>query len=415
MPRARLHPFTIALPLLLLTPAAALPTPENTPETRRTVAAALAKGDWAGAERLLKRARAETLDAVWGAAASIVSLRRQGKWEEARTGAEAAAKRHPDDANLAGLLAVTRLRAGDVPGAREAVERLSRGNSDAPDGLPQPYWAALAKGRLLEWDGRLADACRAYARAVSSSSADGDAEAAWLLDLTVDELTARGEPEAKTEESAAWRKAAAGALRKRRLHGHPFSHDGKPSEYRGGADGAATVTELPSSLLVGGRQVDELRVPIERRKDGLYVTIRLADKPIRLQIDSGGGDDLTLYKPRIRGLKLPKGDRSVASGLGGEVDSERLVLPAVAFGAGEMCSVPAEVVDQDGDGEGDDGLLGLGLLRRFQVTLDLARSEMVLRTSAPPLPAAEAASTVVLPFHEQRGIILVAANAREAG
>jgi hypothetical protein len=390
---------------------------------RSRVQEALSKGDWTGADRLLTPARnhqtTSDSDAAWAASASVLLLRRQGKWEEALRAAEDAAKRFPGDADIAGLLAVTRFRSGDVTGARQAVDRLEgsltksaseAGGSGAP--TSPSYWARVAQGRILFWDGRLVDACRALARTLPAASQfGGDAEAAVLLDSVLDEIAAQGLPEAKSEENVAWRKAVRKALAGRRLRGHPFEPGGDHGAAERQTDPGAVVPELPSVLFVGEKPVSELRVPFERRKDGLWLTVAVAGRRLRLQIDSGGGDDITLYKSRIKELRLPKGDRSVTVGLGGRVDSERQILPVLEIGKGQLHRVPVDVVDQEGEGEGDDGLMGLGLLRRFQITLDLKNSELVLLTSAVPPDS----SAVVVPFHVWNGMILLSVRHETKG
>ena len=83
----------------------------------------------------------------------VAALRGQHKWTEARAALEAAARRWPDDPDIAYHLAVSRLAAGDYTGGwplYEARRQVAVDRVEAP-GLPTPEWRGEAVRSLLVW------------------------------------------------------------------------------------------------------------------------------------------------------------------------------------------------------------------------------------------------------------------------
>jgi hypothetical protein len=133
-------------------------------------------------------------------------------------------------------------------------------------------------------------------------------------------------------------------------------------------------------------------IPLEFRRDTPIVnaTIGLTNRepiPARFEIDTGCDGELCLGSDFVAAHSLEEaaGVRRNGSriGVGGSVNTRIGVLPQFQLGAVKMEAVTASFFESGSPVDnGHAGHIGLGLLRRFKVTFDYSRRQMILE----PLP-----------------------------
>ncbi|HEY0163872.1 MAG TPA: aspartyl protease family protein [Sphingomicrobium sp.] len=144
---------------------------------------------------------------------------------------------------------------------------------------------------------------------------------------------------------------------------------------------AAGFTE-PSGAIV---------LPVERRGPFNFVKLGIAGlPPIDALLDLGNGgsvilpSDYWLKQPRLASLRFAE---SQSGGVGGLHASRAVTLPSVEFAGRKFDAVPAVLA---GDSQGGDPAhganLGIGMLKQFDVTLDLGRNRIFLRARPKAVP-----------------------------
>ncbi len=140
------------------------------------------------------------------------------------------------------------------------------------------------------------------------------------------------------------------------------------------------------------------RVPFDLASNHIYVHGSLDGKPARFLVDTGGSNLLTPAAARKFGIKgegklggRGVGDEmvDVAFGHAGEVRVGDAVLAKPVFLIMDLGKLPAV------EGVESDGLVGYEMFRRFGVTIDYAKGELVL---AEPSKFAPPANASAVPF-----------------
>lgn len=134
------------------------------------------------------------------------------------------------------------------------------------------------------------------------------------------------------------------------------------------------------------------RAPLTRLpRSGVFSTsATIGGRQVRpLIVDTGDGASLTLSQASWTGLRAkPRTITSaVAFGLGGTIETDMAVLPAVRFGAVGPVAVETRIEPKGGfsDQTGTVGRLGNGLFQRYRVLMDARAGHMILS----PNPAME--------------------------
>jgi hypothetical protein len=106
----------------------------------------------------------------------------------------------------------------------------------------------------------------------------------------------------------------------------------------------------------------------------------------RMIIDTGDGSMITLSRSAWRGIEAPGAaiTTAIAWGLGGQVESEVTIIPALRIAALPAGEVELRIEPDSGFSarKGAAGRLGGGLLRRHRVLLDPGAGRMVLAPAA---------------------------------
>lgn len=311
------------------------PTPRHRPAALLLVLAALAlaaapsRAEWLQPDPSLK-------DALW-------SVRQAARDTLGASG----------DAARLDTLAVALLRVGRTAEASALFERvlaLAPADPAATGGL----------GKLALFRGDLATA----ERLLAGPARGGDAEA--LADLFAAHV--RGE---RWAEAAALAEAVGQAGREEPLR---------------------RLAERESYVIAAGPEQDE--IPFSRAWPAPLVKVRLNGRLVLMAIDTGA-DELILDESAARASGVQQGASQYPVFWMGTRGTVRAAwVDRLELGGFRVEGIPAGVrslrkwsLDVNPQGERVAGVIGLGLLRRFGPTLDLARSRLVLRRPGVALPA----------------------------
>lgn len=135
------------------------------------------------------------------------------------------------------------------------------------------------------------------------------------------------------------------------------------------------------------------RAPLVRLpRTGVFSTAAtIGGRQVRpLIVDTGDGSALTLSRTGWAGLRARPAaiTTAVAFGLGGAIETDMAVLPAVRFGSMGPVAIETRIEPKGGfsDQTGTAGRLGNGLFQRYRVLMDARAGHMILS----PTPAAAA-------------------------
>ena len=144
-------------------------------------------------------------------------------------------------------------------------------------------------------------------------------------------------------------------------------------------------------------------IPLTCEATGLYITAFIDGHPMKLLLDTGAGESITLTPQAARRLLLLRLGTSTISGTQGSEQSTDYVAKNLQLGRLRWSSVPIRTVDVGSS----DGILGVGFLGHYVVSLDLAHQVIRLTASAEaPLAGTSRQS---LHFHEyQQGVMFPA-------
>ena len=152
------------------------------------------------------------------------------------------------------------------------------------------------------------------------------------------------------------------------------------------------------------------RVPFTLDNNHIHVDGTIDGKPVHLLVDTGGANVLTPEAAKRLGLKSE--GKLAASGVGDQrVDLAFAHAASVRVGEAELVRPVFYIIDFGMlaaiEGRPVDGLVGFEMFRRFRVSIDYARRELLLAT-----PAAFAAPTDahVVPFEMAGRIPIIAAT-----
>ncbi|PCD03241.1 hypothetical protein COC42_02150 [Sphingomonas spermidinifaciens] len=143
-------------------------------------------------------------------------------------------------------------------------------------------------------------------------------------------------------------------------------------------------------LLPSGRlPYDGPRAPLTRLpRTGVFATAAtIGGRQVRpIIVDTGDGASLTLSRAGWTGLRArPRAITSaVAFGLGGAIETDMAVLPAVRFGTLAPVAIETRIEPAGGfsDQTGTIGRLGNGLFQRYRVLMDAKAGHMILSPTA---------------------------------
>lgn len=138
------------------------------------------------------------------------------------------------------------------------------------------------------------------------------------------------------------------------------------------------------------------RAPLGRLpRTGVFVSAAsVGGRTLRpLIVDTGDGAALTLSRASwtVARARPPAVTSAVAFGLGGAIETDLAVLPAVRFGALAPVAVETRIEPRGGfsDQTGTAGRLGNGLFQRYRVLMDARAGHMILapgpRAAEPPV------------------------------
>lgn len=294
----------------------------------------------------------------------LLSLLRQDRWQEAVALGERAPQH---DLELAGILALAYLRAGQPTRAQELAEAAWRQQ-------PTAFWPLVALGTIaLRWeaDGRAAQGYLRQAVALRP-----DAPEAWLA-----LLAAVHEPEeAERVEQQLVRLAP---------RGYPFAFWSAPVRQR-----ATTAARYSAAFPQGATFCPSVPPPATQtltlRRDPrgmLYFDAELDGLPLRLLYDTGGGRHLILTPQALARLKPTFVASTVMTGLQGQSKGDIHRGERLRLGALELNALPIE--STAGNLGGFDGLIGWRALGEKVQRLDLRQATLTLQEQAsPPEPRA---------------------------
>lgn len=110
--------------------------------------------------------------------------------------------------------------------------------------------------------------------------------------------------------------------------------------------------------------------------------------PVKLTLDTGFVGSLSIDIDTLAGAKVPaKGVEAViGSGIAGSFRGRRARVAAFRIGSSRLPAVIADFPSNDsgvlGKRDADNGIFGLGILRRFEVTIDYAGKRLWLKPNA---------------------------------
>lgn len=304
-------------------------------------------------------------DAVLSARASgqsvilIRALLRLDRWDEALAAAEDALRATPENVELQGLLALAQLRGGR-PEEALATARAARKRS------PENYYALLAEATLLvKWLDN-SEAALPLARKLVALRPDHP-ESWWVL--------------AEALEGLKETLAAVARLRALKPQGYPFElmlEDYKhPKELLETAARARRLRALPSAT----EFPKVVRLPLYRQEEMVFAKVTVNNKNVTLLFDTGASDELALNGDVIPAVKPHYLGKGTIKGATGYEATRVFAAEKVALGPVKLGRLPFSEVRKDPEEMPYryDGLFGVGLLRRYAVTLDFDRSEFLLR------------------------------------
>lgn len=137
---------------------------------------------------------------------------------------------------------------------------------------------------------------------------------------------------------------------------------------------------------------DAVNVPVRRVRQGLHAEVEVEGVTVEVLIDTGASAGLALGAQAAEraGLLRPgremRWSRSVT--FGGVSRDRQVTARAVRFAGRTIQDLPVQVFTSSRPDMLPDGLLGVGLLERFRVVLDLARGrlDLIPRPVAPERP-----------------------------
>ena len=141
--------------------------------------------------------------------------------------------------------------------------------------------------------------------------------------------------------------------------------------------GACTAIDPASELAAPGCALVPLgQVPVEVVADVPIVTVAIGGVPVRMILDTGA--TLTVIAPALAAqLRLAQtGPAVVMEAAGGRTQAIPVLLPDVQIGQVRLRGVPA--IAGRALGGVSDGVLGLSLLRAFELDLDLPNRTLTL-------------------------------------
>ncbi len=163
---------------------------------------------------------------------------------------------------------------------------------------------------------------------------------------------------------------------------------------------------LPSGRMpFSGPRAPLVRLP----RSGVFSTAAtIAGRQVRpLIVDTGDGAALTLSRTGWTGLRARPAaiTSAVAFGLGGAIETDMAVLPAVRFGTLGPVAIETRIEPKGGfsDQTGTAGRLGNGLFQRYRVLMDARAGHMILS----PTPLAKEA-----PLRSTSGLLVGYDNGR---
>lgn len=115
--------------------------------------------------------------------------------------------------------------------------------------------------------------------------------------------------------------------------------------------------------------------------NGLYlIGAMIAGKPARLEFDLGSGAPLTLWRSFWSRFPLPqRRSTTLIGGVGGTGEAGIADVPHINIGGADFASVPTILMPDAGQGSSimrSDGNVGLPLLKRFRLIVDLPHSQI---------------------------------------
>ncbi len=308
--------------------------------------------------------------------ALIRELRRADRWEDALIQAELLAASGPLDSNALGLLALCQFRAGRPEDAVKTVEKIKNSEN---------FWALLARATLLAtWDDDEKSASKLVQKALTLSPDDPDG---WWLML-------------QTSQTEAEAKRAIEKLKKLKPKGYPFD------EFMGDLDAMGrSVVAMNASRAEFSRRRKQIflpesaRIPMIQELGMIFVTVTINGKPFKLLFDTGAGNALLADRAPARKLRAKFLTNTVIRGVQGKESAQVLRPRSVGLGPLRLGPLPLRVA---ADTPMCDGIFGGALLDDYAVTLDFARSVLVLKKGkkGAGTPGKDA---FVLPFRQLYG------------
>ena len=284
----------------------------------------------------------------------IRALLRLDRWDEALGEAEDAARTHPADADLLGLLALAQVRAGrpgDALKSARAARKLA----------PESYFALVSESMLLsQW---LDNEKAALPLAQKATRLRPDRpEGWWTLLQALD--GPKGAP------------PVIARLQALRPRGHPFEDF---LSDLGTLHATMEALERNRKRLEsenGTAFPDTVRLPITRELGMVFVETEVNGKKVKLLFDTGASNALVLDADVSRLVRPKFLSETIVRGVQGKAASRLLVAEKVSVGAVKLGRVPFREV---ADTPMCDGIFGGALLDRYAVTLDFGRGELLLR------------------------------------
>lgn len=323
----------------------------------------------------------------------VRTLLRLDQWQEALKDAREAVQRAPRNADVQGLYGLAAMRAGDPETAASAAATALALN-------PNSYWALIVSGRISLWNDRAALARRYFRQAAQLRPQEPDA---WLGFLLSGNESSSDEEEMKAAQTYL-RLAPAGqphvwmvpAIKLLLKNWPALRH----TYGRVGSFGTVMPRPGAASLAPGNKGTDAVTsVPLQRRRQGLFIPVQINGQVLHLLFDTGGGRNLVLSKAAAKRVHLPVLAHLIVSGLQGTQSSDCLYAARMRIGVLTLRSIPMDAIDRPA-GEGD-GIFGGAILNKYRVTLDLLHDRMLLFGGPIQARSASAPETasIVVPFH----------------
>jgi predicted aspartyl protease len=322
----------------------------------------------------------------------IRTLLRLNHWPEARTAAQEAVSKFPNSADAHGLLALTLIRAGwQPPYADEAKQALALDSGN--------YWGLVASGRAADWDDNTSEARRLFRQAAAAHPE--------LPDAWADLLVLRNEVCDAKEEAA-----TAQTYLKLNPHGHPYEAiTENVREYYAQsvalqkAFGTGPLFQyvtpiLPEGVSANGSNSSQT-MTVNFEGDYAVFPVKINGQPFKLLFDTGGGNDILLYRNPAKRLQLPVLATGFIRGVGGREKSETLKADHLTLAGIDYKSV--KILTADSFGNNMDGIFSGNILDDSVVTLDFEARTVTFAqgTKAPDTLASD--KSVALPYHFYHG------------